>query len=110
MFYSGQFSLYYLRNFAGIATSLQLFKMYDWLKLFEPTSFYVKLIAITVKEIRWFILLFVIALVACGIPISFLDFTRIELDRSMGKLEDDEDSNRLIKHYFDVWILDAVMN
>ena len=60
-----------------IACALML-KAYDWLRLFEQTSFYILLIKETLLDVGYFLLLFIIALMMFGFPMMFLNFNRVE--------------------------------
>ena len=62
-----------LRLLAAIASCLLLAKLYDWLRLFEATSFYIQLIKVTVYEISAFMILLVIALCMFGIPMLLIN-------------------------------------
>ena len=86
-----------LRITASFASFSLAFKFYDWLRLFEGTSFFIQLIEQTFKDVRWFLILFFVALIAFGIPMSMLDLNR------------DEES-ALISASYGFWIIDAIVN
>ena len=65
-----------LRVLASIATCFNLMKIFDWLRLFSGTSFYIRLIGNTLADIIQFLLIFVVALNCFGIPLVFLDLNR----------------------------------
>ena len=48
-------------------------KLFDWLRLFEKTGFYVKLVGETLNDIKYFILLLLATLIMFGVPIIMLD-------------------------------------
>ena len=50
-------------------------KLFDWMKLFQNTAFYVELIRQTINDIGPFICLFVMSLLGFGLPLSLLDFS-----------------------------------
>ena len=70
-------------------------KLFDWLKLFEKTGFYVKLVGETLNDIKYFILLLLTTLIMFGVPVVMLDASS------------DEDKN-LIERAFNLWIFDLV--
>ena len=74
-----------------------MLKIYDWLRLFEKTSFYVKLVELTLEGVGWFMILFIVALVGFGLPMSMLDMNR------------GEDAH-LIAQIFGWWFIDALYN
>ena len=86
-----------LRLMASFASCLLFVKIYDWLRLFEGTAFYILLIEYTLRNIKSFLLIIVVALLAFGIPLSMLDLNR-------------ESSNPLIDSPFGFWLLDSFYN
>ena len=63
----------YLRVCAAFASLFTLTKLLDWLRLFEKTGFYVKLVAETLNDIKYFILLLLTTLIMFGVPVVMLD-------------------------------------
>ena len=63
----------------GPIRSIALFTLwtsfFDWLRLFDRTSFLIKLVQQTLKDIIAFLLLFIIALVMIGSAMYALEFT-----------------------------------
>ena len=51
-------------------------KFYDWLRLFDATAFYITLIEITLTDILPFLVLFIVALLTFGIPLTMLTMNR----------------------------------
>lgn len=80
-----------LRIMASFATMMLLTNVYDWLRLFEPTAFFVQLIARTIYDIRWFMVLLFIAILIFGLPLSMVNLNR-------------DDTNTVIEETF-VWFL-----
>lgn len=72
-------------------------KIYDWLNLFETTSFYVKLVELTISGIFEFMILFIVALITFGVPLSMLDLNSGE-------------NSKLINSFGGYWFLDAIIN
>ena len=58
----------HLRGMSAIASFALLAKLYDWLRLFETTSFYIELIRATLFDIAAFMILFATAIFLTGIP------------------------------------------
>lgn len=85
-----------LRVIASMASCLNLLKIFDWLRLFEGTSFYILLIENTIKDIGYFLIILFTALLTFGIPLSMLDLNR--------------DKNFLIDPVFAFWPLAMVYN
>ena len=81
----------------SFASCLLMLKIYDWLRLFEKTSFYVKLVELTLEGVGWFMILFTVALVGFGLPMSMLDMNRSE-------------DTHLIIPIFGWWFIDALYN
>ena len=67
---------YSLSTMAAVASSLIVAKIYDWLRLFEMTAFYVQLLEATIKGIGSFMLLFFVAMLLFGLPFSMLNENR----------------------------------
>ena len=57
-----------LRGMSAIASFALLAKLYDWLRLFETTSFYIELIRATLFDISAFMILFLTAIFLTGVP------------------------------------------
>ena len=86
-----------LRIIAAIASCLTLMKLFDWLRLFEETAFYVLLIGETIYDIRYFILLLMTTLIMFGVPLIMLDG-----NSPTGK--------EIVDSNFGFWIVDLVYN
>ena len=54
------------RVLAAITTLLLWLKVLDWLKLFRPTSFFIQLIAETIYGIRYFFMIYLVAIFMFG--------------------------------------------
>ena len=68
----------YLRGLAATAVVLTWFKSFYWLRLFDSTSFYVRLIVETLFDIKYFIILFVIILLTFGNALYILSIGKEE--------------------------------
>ena len=86
-----------LRVMAAVTSCMLIFKFYDWLRLTRLFSFSIHLIGATIKDIRWFIALFVLALLAFGVPLMILDYN------STG-------DQVLVNSTFGFWVFDALFN
>ena len=65
----------------GSISSFSMFvKAYDWLRLFDQTSYYIRLLNETLKDIMSFILLIFLGLMMFGIPLSLLNLNRSQED------------------------------
>ena len=62
-----------LRVIAAFASCFTLLKLFDWLRLFEETAFYVLLAGVTLHDIRYFLLLLATTLMMFGVPLVMLD-------------------------------------
>ena len=65
-----------LRIMAAIASFCILAKVFDWLRLFEQTAFYVMLVTETQRDIRAFIILLFTSLMLFGVPLEMLNLNR----------------------------------
>ena len=68
------------------------------MKLFRPTSFFIKLITETIYDIRHFFVIFMVALFMFGVPIHILNLNR------------DENNPIMDKTFGNIWILNAFFN
>ena len=66
------------RVIAALATLFLWIKVLDWMKLFRPTSFFIRLITETINDIRHFFIIFMVALFMFGVPIYILNLNRGE--------------------------------
>lgn len=75
------------------------FKAFYWLRMFGPTSFFVRMIQETLYDIRYFLILFILILLTFGNAILIL---------SQGREENDQEP--LFKDYFANSYLNVVLN
>ena len=54
--------------------------MFDWLRLFESTAFFVLLMIETLADIKDFMVLIMVSLLMFGLPMTILNNNRGELD------------------------------
>ena len=64
-----------LRTMAAFCSFLLVSKIYNWMRLFERTAFYVQLLYATLESIGWFMLLFFVAMLLFGLPLSLLNLS-----------------------------------
>lgn len=62
------------RVIAAFALLFMWIKVLDWLRLFQETAFFIRLITETIYDIRWFILIFFCALSSFGCSLYMLQF------------------------------------
>ena len=67
----------------AIASAFLMIQLYYWLRLFDKTAFFVRLITQTIHKIRYFLLLFVIALALFGLPLNLLNQQRYRYEEDM---------------------------
>ena len=65
-------SLYWLRFIATLDSLLLIMKMFDWLRLFDTTAFYVNLIQMTISQVLPFLLIYLISLLMISMPMSMI--------------------------------------
>ena len=68
--------LSFLRPVASIASMTLMFKVFDWLRLFEKTAFYYLLLEETMHDIDSFLILLMTALMMFGVPMVMLNLNR----------------------------------
>ena len=88
-----------LRVLAAFASFFTMIKFFDWLRLFEGTAFYIRLIMETLADIGAFLLILVLALLTFGIPMYMLDLNRSDID-----------DNHVIDPVFGFWGMNALLN
>ena len=68
------------------------------MRLFSKTAFYVQLLAKTLSQVKWFMLLFLVSMLMFGLPLSILDLSR------------SADTDLLPKERFNWWVIDSIYN
>lgn len=64
------------RVMGAIVVCLIWSKMFDWMRMFDATSFYIKLIIVTIKDILPFFLIFPVFLMTFGSALFILNTNR----------------------------------
>lgn len=72
-------------------------KLFDWLRLFEDTAFYILLVSETMADIKAFMILLVIAMLMFGLPTMMLS------------LNTDADKE-LVESTFSLWPVNVLYN
>ena len=86
------------RVIAAISTLFLWIKVLDWMQLFGPTSFFIKLITETIIDIQHFFIIFTVALFMIGVPMYILQLNRTE-------------DNAIVEETFgSIWLLNAFYN
>ena len=86
-----------LRAMAAIASCTLMVKVFDWLRLFENTAFYILLVMETMKDIKAFLILLMTTLMMFGIPMVMLYLNRT-------------DDNALVDATFGFWGFNLLLN
>ena len=86
-----------LRAIASVASCTMMLKFIDWLRVFEPTAFYVLLMTETIRDTKIFIILILFALMMFGIPLSILNENRGEEDA-------------IVESSIGFWVFDMLLN
>ena len=63
---------------ASIGSFSICIKFYDWLRLFDRTSFYINLISMTIIEINYFLILYLASFFMFGFPLLMLNLYRTQ--------------------------------
>ena len=66
----------YLIVLASLGSFCICIKFYDWLRLFDKTSFYINLISMTIYEIKYFLILYFASFFMFGLPLLMLNLFR----------------------------------
>ena len=89
-----------LRTLAAIASCFMLMNGYNWLRLFDSTTFYIMLLGETVKDISAFMGLFGLGLFMFGVPMTLLsNNSMVSIDEETGI----EVESYIVEHLFDFW-------
>ena len=61
-----------LRILASFASLFLFLKLYDWMRIFDPTAFYIQLLTWTLKDIKPFIFLLLLGMMTFGFSMLFI--------------------------------------
>mmetsp|Transcript_34071 Transcript_34071/g.45898 ORF Transcript_34071/g.45898 Transcript_34071/m.45898 type:complete len:178 (+) Transcript_34071:2258-2791(+) len=90
-----------LRDWASLAVILMWLKLFYWMRLFQPTAFFLRMLTEILSDIRFFIPLFIICMAMFANAFLILNLGR-EADESQGSLLPDDIAfplNALIHSY-----------
>ena len=87
-----------LRVMAAFSSFSLLFKTFDWMRLFDGTSFYILLIKETLMDIKDFSLLFAMSLMMFGAPLIMLSFNSSDAN------------NEVLVQNSSFWLFDVLIN
>jgi len=68
---------------AAFSTFCMYVKVLDWFRLFQPTSFFIRLFIETMLDIRYFVIIFFVALMMFGVPMFMLNMNRSVDDENL---------------------------
>ena len=97
MFEIDFFTKYFMRTLSALVAIVIWIKVFDWFRIFDATSFYMKLLMMTIQDILPFFIIFPVFLMTFGTALLMLSTNRTEKDK-------------LIEHYVDNWIVNALIN
>ena len=86
-----------MRVLASIVSLCIFVKLFDWLRLFEGTAFYILLVGETFKDIQAFMILLICTLLSFGVPLYMLNMNR-------------DESNEVIDPIFGFWGINVLIN
>ena len=84
-----------IRQLAGISMTLMWVKTFYWMRLFSNTSFYIRLIMETLKDIKYFLILFIFIMMCFGNALLVMNQGR---------------SSHVYSKVFNVPFLDSMLN
>jgi len=82
---------------AAIASCTLMMKVFDWLRLFEQTAFYILLVEETMRDVSSFLILLTTALMMFGVPMVMLNLNRLE-------------DNSVVDEPFGFWGINMLLN
>ena len=85
------------RIVASISVLFIWLKIFDWLRLFDTTTFYIKLIIVTLKDILPFFLILPFFMLMFGTSLHILNLSRT-------------DDNDMVDDFMGYWVLDILVN
>ena len=86
-----------IRVLASIVSLCIFVKLFDWLRLFESTAFYILLVGETLSDIQAFMIILLCTLLAFGVPMYMLNMNR-------------DDDNAVIDSTFGFWGINVLLN
>ena len=86
-----------LREWAAFVGTIIWIKIFDWFRIFDATSFYIKLIMMTIADIMPFFFIFPVFLMTFGTALLILSTDR-------------GDDNMIIDNYVGNWVVNGLIN
>ena len=86
-----------IRNWTALAVFLMWIKSFYWMNLFSSYSYYVRLIKATIYDIRFFLSILMVLLMAFGNALMILNEGRYQ-------------ENKIVQEFFSNTFFDALMN
>ena len=93
--------LYNQRVFAAISVCFLWFKVFDWLRLFDTTAFFISLILDTIYDIRSFLMILFICYMMFGSAFYILNMNRVGVADAEGQ------SAEIVPDISGFWVFDA---
>ena len=100
----GLISIESQRTLAAISVCFLWFKVFDWLRLFDTTAFFISLIQNTVYDIRSFLLILFICYMMFGSAFYILNMNRL------GVTDEEGESAEIVPNISTFWVFDAFYN
>ena len=72
------FSIYFMRTLCSLVAIVIWIKVFDWFRIFDATSFYIKLLMMTIQDILPFFFIFPVFLMTFGTALLILSDNRGE--------------------------------
>jgi len=96
----------------AVSIAFILFKVFYWLRFFDATCHYVRLILDSMFSVRYFFLLFFIILLAFGAPLYFLSRSRASISEEQAEAEglEPEEYGPLVSDHIGIVLLDIAFN
>ena len=76
MFEVDYFTKYFMRTLSALVAIVIWIKMFDWFRIFDATSFYMKLLMMTIQDILPFFIIFPVFLMTFGTALLMLSTNR----------------------------------
>ena len=90
------FSLYFMRTLSSLVAIVMWVKVFDWFRIFDATSFYIKLIMMTLQDILPFFIIFPVFLLTFGTALLILSYNSTAEDEIIDDYVGNEIFNALI--------------
>ena len=99
MFEIDYFSIYFGRTLCSLVAIVTWIKVFDWFRIFDHTSFYIKLLMMTIQDILPFFIIFPVFLMTFGTALLILSTNRDGADMLVDKYTENWIANALINQY-----------